>query len=105
MTTPAFPPGSNRPFRQQHHVLTVIPERFWLEWIDDERAIHPALLLEPGVAVIPVGAALPDDEPIRVSFARSNAVEAKSRHPVLIRRQQNAVPVNRRILVECVGHS
>ena len=65
--------------------------------LDDERAVEAALLLEAGVAVVPVGAALPHAEAIRVGLARVDAVEAQAGHAVHVGRQQDAVPVDRRV--------
>ena len=57
------------------------------------------------MAVVPVRARLPHLEAIHVGLARTNAVEAETWHAVHVRGQENAVPVNRRVLVERVRHA
>lgn len=59
-----------RPVGQHDDVVTVAAEGLWCAGLDDERAVQPALFLEPRVAVIPVGPRLPDNKPIRVRLTR-----------------------------------
>ncbi len=93
-----------RPIGQHHDVVTVVRERLRLDRVDDERAIHPALFLKPGVAVIPVRPALTHRESVGVRLARADAIETESWYAILVRWQEDAVPVNRRGLVEGVRH-
>ena len=55
--------------------------------------------------MVPVRAALPDREPVDVGFARTDAVEAQPGTPSMLARQNDAVPVDRRVLVQRVGHA
>ena len=50
------------PVGQHDHMLAVVGDRVGAGRIDDDRAIMAELLLQPGVAVIPIGARLPDRE-------------------------------------------
>src|SRR3546814_8290402 len=74
---------------QHHHVVAVIRERLGLERVDDDRAVEAGLLLESGMAVIPVGAALAHVEAVVVRLAAADAVETDARHAVHVRRQQD----------------
>src|SRR3546814_10040650 len=86
------------PVRQHHHGVAVIRERLGLERVDDDRAVEAGLLLESGMAVIPVGAALAHVEAVVVRLAAADAVETDARHAVHVRRQQDAVPVDRGVV-------
>ena len=70
---------------------------------DDDRAERPFRLLQVRVAVIPVGAGLDDREGVGEGLARLDPVEADRRHAVLLIRQDQAMPVDRGVLVEIVG--
>src|SRR5690606_21874462 len=83
------------PVAEHDHVIAVIGEGLGLEWLDHQRPVEAGLLLETGVAVVPVGAALYDVEAVLVSLAAVDAVEAESRHAVHVGWQQDAVPVDR----------
>src|SRR3546814_6822630 len=50
------------------------------------------------MAVIPVGAALAHVEAVVVRLAAADAVETDARHAVHVRRQQDAVPVDRGVV-------
>ena len=65
----------------------------------------PELFLQARVAVVPVGAGLRDRIAIDERFARRNAGERDAWHAVHLERQQNAVPVDRRRLVQLVAHA
>src|SRR3546814_5904937 len=65
---------------------------------DLQRPVKTGLLLETGMAVVPVGAALHDVEAVMVGLAAVDAVEAQPGHAVHVRRQQDAVPVDRRLV-------
>ena len=83
-------------------MLTIVSKRFWLPGIDDNGTVYPLLFLQTGMAVVPVRAGLPDLETVGESRARLDAGEAHHRHAVHILRQQDAVPVDRGVLVEAV---
>jgi hypothetical protein len=93
------------PVGQQHDVLAVVTKRLGLRRIDDDGAVDARLLLEAGVRVIPVRAALPRVEAVGERLAGRYAVKAHARHPVHVRRQQDAVPMNRRVGGERVVHA
>src|SRR3546814_6967674 len=65
---------------------------------DLQRPVKTGLLLETGMAVVPVGAALHDVDAVMVGLAAVDAVEAQTGHAVHVRRQQDAVPVDRRLV-------
>ena len=50
------------PVGQHDHMLAVIGDRVGAGRVDDDRAVMAKLLLEPAMAVIPIGARLPDRE-------------------------------------------
>jgi hypothetical protein len=68
-------------------------------WLDDDAAIHAALLLQMGVRVKPVGAAVPQRELKGVRGARLDRRCGDMRHAVFFVRQQQAVPVRGGFLV------
>src|SRR3546814_18822795 len=65
---------------------------------DLQRPVKTGLLLETGMAVVPVGAALHDVEAVMVGLAAVDAVEAQPGHAVHVRRPQDAVPGARRLV-------
>ena len=93
-----------RPVGQHHHVLAVVLEGLGLDRIDDEWRIVPDLLLHSGVAVVPVRAVLPEREAVRERLSRANAGEIDVGHAVHRVRDEQAVPVDRRVLPEPVVH-
>ena len=86
------------PVGQQDHMLAVVGDRVGPGGIDDDRAVMPDLLLQAGMAVVPVGARLPDRELVDEGRRRLDAGEADARHAVHLERHDAAVPVDRRIL-------
>ena len=70
--------------------------------IDDDRSVQPLLLLPTGMAVIPIGPALPHREPVGERRAGSNTGERDARHAVILKRHEQTVPVQRRIGIERV---
>src|SRR4029077_13668488 len=62
---------------------------------NDYWAINTRLLLERGMAVIPVSAALTDREAVDEGLAGRNPGEAQTRHAVHRRRGADAVPMDR----------
>ena len=92
------------PVRQDQNVLAIIGGRLRPGRIDDDRTIVAHGLLQAGVAVVPVGAGLPDREFVDEGLARLDAREADPRDAVHLERQQNAMPVDRGVLVQRIGH-
>ena len=94
-----------RPVAQQHDVITVVTEGLGLLGIDDQRAVYAELLLEPRMAVIPVGAVLVDLELVLIHAVRGDAMEAQARNTIHVRRQDDAVPMDGGVLLEAVAHA
>jgi len=63
----------------------------------------PLLLLKAGMAVIPIGARLPDRELVGEGLPRPNARKADPGHAVHVEGQQQPVPVDRGVFAEHVG--
>jgi hypothetical protein len=85
-------------------MLAVIGDALRPDRIDDDRAVKAFLLLQTGMAVIPVGARLGDRELVDKGRARRNAGEGDSRHAVHRGGHQQPMPVYRAVLVEIVAH-
>ena len=89
-------PGEDRvrveeaPVRQDDHMLAVIGDRVGAGRIDDQRAVMPDLLLQAGMAVIPVGARLLERELVGEGRARLDAREADARHAVHLESARSA---------------
>src|SRR3546814_19031041 len=94
------------PVGQDDHMLAVGGDRTGINRIDDDRAVMADLLLEPRMAVIPVGAVLADWELVGEGGPWLDAREADAGHAVHVERQDEAVPVRsveRRVGNECVS--
>lgn len=87
---------------QDDHMFAVAGDGIGAGGIDDDRAIMPHLLLQAGMAVIPVSARLADRKAVGKAAARRNAGEADAGHAIHLERQQQAVPVDRGLLVQIV---
>ncbi len=83
-----------RPIGKHHHKVAVILKRLRLFGIDDQWAVYTYLFLETGVTVIPVRSVLLDLELIDIRAVRLDPMEAKARHTVHIRGEDNPVPVD-----------
>ena len=94
-----------RPVRQLDDVVALVAERVRPLGLDDDRSVDAGLLLGGGMAVIPVGSGLDQREAILVRLARGDALEAvaDTGHAVLPTRQQQAMPVDRRLLAQPVS--
>ncbi len=92
------------PVAQQHHVVTIVAERFGIFRIDHQGTINSGLFLEARMAVVPIGTILVDIKFVLVHAVRSDAMEAQARHTVHVGRQDNAVPVNGRILLQTIAN-
>ena len=79
-------------------MIALIVEGFRLGGVDDERTVKPRLFLETGMAVIPVRARLAQMETVAIGFTGANTVETHAGHTIHVRRQQDAVPVNRGLM-------
>ncbi len=91
------------PVRQHHDIVPVRRVGIGFPGVDDDGAVQPGLLLKAGVAVVPVGAALPDVESILEGFARPDARETQAGHAVHRGRQNQPVPVDRGVFRQPVG--
>ena len=88
------------PVAEQHHMVALVPERLGLARVHDQRAVQAGLLLEAGVAVVPVGAGLVELETVQPGFTAADAVEAHARHAIHVGRQQDAMPMDGRGVAE-----
>ena len=86
------------------HVFLVVTKRLAALLVDDDRAVGTIWFLKAGVAVKPISTALGDRERVGKGLARRDAVIANARHPVLLERQDQPVPMHRGWLGEIVGH-
>ena len=73
--------------------------------LNNECAVVAELFLEARVTVVPVGAGLIHGKPILECLARTDAREAQPRDAVHLRRQDDAVPVDRGVFGESVVHA
>ena len=87
---------------QHDDMFAVGPDRVGSRRIDDDRAVVAKLLLESGMAVIPVGAVLPDRKLVNEGRARLDAGEGYAGHAIHGRRHQQPMPMDRAVLVEIV---
>ena len=93
------------PVGEHQHIIALVLEGFRRNRINHQRAVQAGLLLEAGVAVIPVGAALLHLEAVFVQAIRRDAGEAEAGHAIHVARQQNSVPVDRGGLIQPVAHA
>src|SRR5688572_18410512 len=88
-----------RPVRQDEHMFAIIGNRIGSGRINDDRTVMAKLLLKPAVAVIPIGSRLLDGEFIGKAGAGPDAGETNARHTVHLEWDNEAVPVNRGVLI------
>ena len=91
------------PVGQQQCVFAVGAVAFAAAPLDDDGAVQADLLLEPRMRVVPVGAGLVDLEAVGKRGAGRDAVERQPRHAIHVRRQDEAMPVDRRGLAQVVS--
>ena len=91
------------PVGQKHNVIAIERLRVAGFRLDHERAIEPLLFLKSRMAVIPVGAALPDGKLIGEGLARRDAMEGQTRNAVHWIGQNDAVPMDRGRFGKAVG--
>ena len=92
------------PVGEQDHMFAIVSDRIGTGGIDYDRAIHAHGFLHARMAVIPVSAGLPDGKFVRKGRARLDPREADPGNAVHLERQQHAVPVDRTILGQRIGH-
>ncbi len=93
------------PVRKDDDILPVVAEGLRLDRIDNQGAEMAELLLKTGMAVIPVGAVLASLIAVGERLAGFDSRETDSRHAVHIHRQEQAVPMDRCVLVgDVVAH-
>ncbi|MND73671.1 hypothetical protein D3C80_652510 [compost metagenome] len=97
--------GLVAPVAEQQHVVALIAMGFGLFGFDDDRPVDPGLLLQAGMAVVPVGAALRQGKPVEVLATGFDAGKAQARHPVHVGREDDPVPVQRGRLAQAVAHA
>src|SRR3546814_1926666 len=80
----------------------VVAVRMVARRIDDDRAIVAELFLQARMTVIPVGPRLDDRKFVDELRTRLDSGEADARHAVHLERQDQAVPMDRTVLVEVI---
>src|SRR3546814_8336752 len=80
-------------------MLAVIGNGIGFGRIDDHGTIVALLFLQAGMAVIPIGAALPQRKFIDEGRARFYLRETDAWHPIHLKGNDQAVPVNRAVLI------
>ena len=94
------------PVGEHHRVVVVDGEpELRLSGLDHDGPMLAALLLEPGMGVVPVGAALSDGEPIVESGPRRDAPVGQVGHPVHGVGHEQAVPMDGGGLLRGVVHT
>ena len=91
------------PVGQQDDVIAVRGDRIGVARLDHDRTEQAARFLQAGMGVIPVGPGLAHVEAVHESLAGLDAVETETGHAIHVRGQQDAVPVQRRVLAQMVG--
>jgi hypothetical protein len=92
-----------RPIGQQHHMIPIRRETLAIAGLDHDGPVEPRLFLEARVRVVPIGPVLIDLEAIRVCTTRWDAFEAETGHAVHVRRNDHAVPMDRRALAQRIA--
>jgi len=93
------------PIGEHEHMVALGLETLARTRLDDDRTVQAGLLLETGVAVVPVGAALLEREAVGEGFAGLDAGVVEARHAVHLERQQDAVPMDRARHGQMVGNT
>jgi hypothetical protein len=70
------------PVREQHDIIVIEPLDVGAFGLDHDRAVNTGLFLEFGMAVIPVGAALMDEEAVHIGLPRRDTRKTQARHAV-----------------------
>src|SRR5215469_12726487 len=92
------------PVREHDRVLAIILDRIRARGRDDYRAVVPGLFLEMAVAVIPVGAPLPDRKVVDKGLTWIDSPETQTRDPIHVSWGPHTVPVNRGLFLEPIGN-
>ena len=90
------------PVGKDDHVLPVVRHGIGARRIDDHRPVVTDLFLEPRMAVIPIGAGLPNGEFIDEGRAGADAGEAYPWNAIHLERNEQSMPVDRRIFGQVV---
>jgi len=93
------------PVCQHDHVLAIIAVGFAVGGLDDDGRVHTGLLLQLGMAVVPVGTALLDREAVGEGRTRRDPAKADPWHPVHVGGQDDPMPMDGRWLVQAVGNA
>ncbi len=88
---------------QHDHMLAIEGNRIGSPRIDDKRAVVTQLLLQTRMAVVPVSPRLNQRELVGEGFTRLDPGKTDARNAVELERQEQAVPVDRGILVQGIG--
>ena len=90
------------PVSEYDHIFPVVGLRLVSGGVDDDGPVNAGLLLKAAVAVVPVRAGLPDREAIDERLAGLDAGKTDAGHAVHIEGQDDAVPVDGRVLLQGV---
>ena len=83
-------------------VLAVRLHRIGVGRVDHDRPIMTELLLKTRMAVIPIGAVLLDRKLVEEARSSLDTGEGNARHTVILRRNEQAMPVDRAVLIQVV---
>src|SRR6185437_15418126 len=93
------------PIREHDHVVAIVVVRLGLARNQNQGTGEPGLLLHAAMAVVPIGATLPDRKAIREGLAGGDAGEGKAGDPIHGIWQANAMPMDRGALAQYVSDS
>ena len=85
-------------------MLAIVGDGIGAGGIDHDRTVDAVLFLIGAVAVVPIGAGLDDVEFIIEGRPRHDPGEADARNAVHLERDEQALPVERGVLVQRIGH-
>jgi len=93
------------PVAQDHGIVPIVLERNPVLGFDHQRTVGSGLFLEGRVTVVPVRPGLNHLVLVVVRVARRNPLKTYAGHPVHLRRHENPVPVNGRVIAirKCIG--
>jgi len=89
---------------KRHHIVAVGADGIAAPGLDHDSPVHAGLLLQAGMAVVPIGAALAELEAVGEGLARRDRSKSvESRRAVHVAVEQQPVPVDRGRFLETVG--
>ncbi len=91
------------PVGKHDDVIAIEFDQMFVLWIDDECTIVTGLLLKAAMAVVPVGAALRERDPVSKRLAGGDAWKTKTGNAVHISGRPDSVPMNRGRHLQSIG--